>query len=382
MSCTLRRSRWLSYGVLALIACHSEPANKPSVGSDTNWLRACMEDSDCGGSQCRCGVCTLSCDALDACGEIPEAQLCIEVGELSATSCRVGFADPTQQGICSQACGDDLDCGNEGGRAAYCIDGVCLPASGLTPNGSVLQLAGTREPDAGAIADSGAIAVPDADVSDAASVQDAAPLDAGGLIGSPLVTVGGMQIEFPVPQPKCPCVSDLPAGAAAPAPGDAEPNSYGNPSPAVEPSDSPLSGGISYLQCALPAPVWWFNVDSECIRYANCMVPCGTDADCPSGGTGSATPRCSMTGVCFLDCRGERTCPDGMACVTGADGAACFWPQDVLAPGCDAYCRQHPPPRDCDNWCAEAFVACDPDAGVNCCQGLSCTEGGFCDEVP
>jgi hypothetical protein len=226
----------------------------------------------------------------------------------------------------------------------------------------------------------------------ASNVADTEAIDAGtngatlddgdGLIGGPLVTIGQTELEFPTPQPECPCTSDLSPGTPAPAPGDVAGNVYGNPSPPAEPSSSPLEGGAYYLQCAMPAPFWWFNAETQCTRYLTCWVPCLSDADCPSGGSGSARARCATTGACFLDCRGEQACPDGMACVTGSDGAACFWPQDVAAPGCDGYCRQHPPPRDCDSWCAEPLVACDPDAGVNCCEGLTCTEEGYCDEQP
>ncbi len=406
--------------VALLWACDS---GRDGFGSDTNWLEGCTSDSECGAGDCRCGICTLACTDLAACGAVAHAQLCVETSELSTTSCRLGFDEPVAGGICTRGCSRDADCGPGGGSAAYCIEGICLPGAARTPRGSVATVAtggtGAAQLDAGSAgtasgaggssaasgsgagsggAGSGGAGSGGAGSGGASSggadggnvmVNDAGVVLTGeGQLGGgkPLAFPGSDEpFEVPYPQPMCPCQSDLPEGAAAPSPGDAPPNPYGRPQPPAEPSDSPLESGTSWLQCLSfggDHGSFWFVVETDCVRYDNCFHVCKSDADCPSGGSGSARQRCSTMGYCFLDCREDRTCPDGMSCVTGTDGAACYWAQDVLGPECPAYCRQRPAPRECENWCADLLVACNPDEGVTCCEGLICTEGGYCDDAP
>jgi hypothetical protein len=405
-----RGLRWLPW--LALLAA-CEPGGGKQVGSDTNWLQACTADADCGAGQCRCRVCTLGCSDLAACGAIEQAQLCIEASELSATSCRLGFEEPVAAGICTRACSSHADCGPGGGSAVYCIEGVCLPGAAATPRGSIASVA-TAATDAapidagrageggagggsgasgnGAAGESGASGSSAASGSGAAGEHGeagaggVAPTGDGQLGGGKTIShaESGTVLDVPYPEPQCPCQSDLPEGAAAPSPGDAPANAYGNPSPPAEPSESPLDARSIWLRCAVGtnSGSYWFVADTECVRYENCNHACQSDADCPAGGSGSARPRCSTMGYCFLDCREEQTCPDGMSCVSGVDGAACYWARDVLDPECPAYCRQRPAPRECENWCADLLVACNADAGATCCEGLTCTEGGYCDDAP
>lgn len=386
---TRRGGCWALCAAWLLCACQPGGKGAPAVGSDTNWLQACTDDRDCGTSVCRCGVCTLPCTDLAACAEIAAAQICIEASDLSATSCRLGFSEPASFGICSQVCDSHADCGTHGGTAAYCIEGVCLPAGAATPRGSIATLAAEASSD-GAALDASSPLDP-ATVGSGAAGEGAGGADAGAtgaigdgqLQGALVKDSSGAVMSIVSPQPRCPCESDWPSDVAAPARGEVDSNPYGNPLPPDEPTGSQLERMAYWLDCGTTGTTedepWWFVAESECVRYANCNVPCEQDADCPSGGSGTASPRCATTGYCFLDCRAERACPEGMACVTGTDGAACYWPQDVLSPACPAHCRQRPPPRECENWCADLLVACDSVAGVFCCEGLVCTSGGYCD---
>lgn len=317
---------------------------------------------------------------------------------VSAQGCRVGFTGEVV-GICVPACNRSEDCG---AATLQCVLGVCVPREALTPDGPVAMLpvkdgqasftpqardAGTRG-DAGGVTDAGSLSAagssPDAGATtapDARAATDAAPSNSDGLLTHGTTTEDGT--TFPNPKPVCPCSSDFDASTSAPQLGEVPKNAYGGPLPAITPTPLALAQG-SLLECAEsfalgdPYPQT-FKVSNECVRFASCPVSCQEDVDCPAGGSGAAVPRCAGTKMCYLDCRQGRSCPDGMACISGTDGAACYWPQDIYQPGCPGYCNAQPPPRECPNWCAEVLVACDLSKGVKCCQGLTCTAGGYCD---
>ena len=57
-----------------------------------------------------------------------------------------------------------------------------------------------------------------------------------------------------------------------------------------------------------------------------CTYYCNGDADCPTPGTGDATPQCQSLGdvvqnghtaACVLPCDGSTTCPNSMFCYQG-----------------------------------------------------------------
>ena len=80
---------WLFSGALLLPSCET---TDPGAGSNTNWLRSCETDAECGADlRCRCGVCSRACD--DDCSLLPSAA-CAPLGsadlrvEMDATAYR------------------------------------------------------------------------------------------------------------------------------------------------------------------------------------------------------------------------------------------------------------------------------------------------------
>ncbi len=389
-----RLCTWLAALLLLLVTAGcARRAEAPEVGSETNWI-SCESNDDCrDGARCECGVCTKRCGTSEECGAMGDGVACLEATAVSAGGCRIGFGGPTQ-GICVPGCDRSDDCG----EALQCVSGVCVPREAVTPGGKVEDLPvvdgqatiPTQPPTAGASAagdgaGSGAGQGGRASSSGAAGTAGASNAGSGSTDGGRLTrgTIDDSGYEHPQPKPQCPCTSDLGDDDIAPRVGEVDGNAYGLPAPPLLPTPV-ASAQMSPLECPMGGFIGglWpvqFPLESDCTLYAMCPNSCTGDPDCPAGGSGSALPRCAGTGICYLDCGSERSCPDGMACVRGTDGAACYWPRDVLVPGCKGYCESRPRPRDCDNWCADRLVACDEPKDVSCCEGLVCTQEGFCD---
>lgn len=104
-------------GLLTLTTCLSLACGRDlgGTGSDTNWLRACDDDAECGDLSCVCGVCTLECSSDSTCNRYGALE-CLSASALAACS---GSSVPAG-GICVAACDDS--------------DAVCDP---LSPNGSL-----------------------------------------------------------------------------------------------------------------------------------------------------------------------------------------------------------------------------------------------------
>lgn len=95
------------------------PNDEPQTGSQTNWLRACATDADCGSNSCQCGVCTHPCSTDDSCSDLPGAS-CVAPGDPAAVAVCNGSA-PAVGSLCLARCGSSNDCS---GRQA-CVAGVC-----------------------------------------------------------------------------------------------------------------------------------------------------------------------------------------------------------------------------------------------------------------
>lgn len=165
----------------------------------------------------------------------------------------------------------------------------------------------------------------------------------------------------------------------APRPGEAPPNAYGGP---VD-----INLGVDRL-CPLGTHLMRPS-GQACLLFVYCAPDCPDGGECPSVSTGTARPLCEpLGGYCALFCTNGETCPTGMVCMNPSTGASiggkpyervCAWVADDTSVGCPAHCKLDPIPRDCPNWCAAIGVACDPTKGVECCAGLSCGTGKFCE---
>jgi hypothetical protein len=124
----VRRSKmpWsgLMFGLLLLACGDPKKTPTPSVGSNSNWLKGCETDSDCGGKQdCQCGTCSLPCSDEDACNALADATCAKREDPALTASC--GFEAATAfYGRCLPRC-EAGSCGD--GQA--CVDGACVLAT-------------------------------------------------------------------------------------------------------------------------------------------------------------------------------------------------------------------------------------------------------------
>jgi len=120
------RLRWLVllFG-LSLLGCGDpkSPPPTPSVGSNSNWLKACEADGECSENRfCRCGTCTIDCSDDAACGVLPQAQCALGADFAVVATCGVELASSIG-GLCLPRC-EAGSCGE--GQA--CVEGSCVLA--------------------------------------------------------------------------------------------------------------------------------------------------------------------------------------------------------------------------------------------------------------
>jgi hypothetical protein len=111
----------LASAVWCAAACER---TEPGAGSNTNWLRPCANDGECGdGSSCLCGACSALCDS--ECSSLPNA-VCASPGSASV---REQCGATLDQGLCLPACAATADCA----VGQLCVDGACLELASPTP---------------------------------------------------------------------------------------------------------------------------------------------------------------------------------------------------------------------------------------------------------
>jgi hypothetical protein len=115
--------------LLALALIYGCQNGADSTGnSNTNWLRECREDSECGrGLACLCRTCTIACAAESGCGALGATATC-STGGAAAATCALGAA-PTA-GLCLASCAAGGTCSN----GQQCVDGACVAGATDTPD--------------------------------------------------------------------------------------------------------------------------------------------------------------------------------------------------------------------------------------------------------
>ncbi len=118
-------STWMG-GLLSILLCLGEsacsPESGPQTGSQTNWLRACQTNAECGDLACLCGTCTRSCDGGESACATLEGASCSNDGDLGAIALCGGQLPASR--MCMLPCPTE-GCGD--GRA--CVAGVCSPVT-------------------------------------------------------------------------------------------------------------------------------------------------------------------------------------------------------------------------------------------------------------
>jgi hypothetical protein len=127
-------------------------ATRESRGTDsnTNFLKPCTGDDECGGLTCLCGQCSRTCEANANCSSLPGG-VCRPNGE-HPSACG---ADPGG-GACAVACGSDRDCTALG---LTCVLGFC-EASALAKDGGFAGASGASGSNQGAGGAAGGTAFP------------------------------------------------------------------------------------------------------------------------------------------------------------------------------------------------------------------------------
>ncbi len=106
--------------------CGAEVNRAPAIEGNTNWLRHCEVDHDCGSEQrCLCNTCTAACTADSDCSRLGAPSLQCMTASTGAQQCEAALA-----GLCSSACQGDSDCAG----ALTCVTGLCLASSFSTEN--------------------------------------------------------------------------------------------------------------------------------------------------------------------------------------------------------------------------------------------------------
>jgi glucuronoarabinoxylan endo-1,4-beta-xylanase len=105
---------------IAAIGC--DPSSKPeTIDSQTNWLRSCQIDAQCGGdAKCLCGVCTAPCTDDTACED--RGVTCVDAGDEGAIA-QCGGARPPAAGLCMPRCDASSGCADK----QMCVAGLCTP---------------------------------------------------------------------------------------------------------------------------------------------------------------------------------------------------------------------------------------------------------------
>jgi uncharacterized protein YkwD len=119
-----RMQWWLRALVMVMFAACGDPQHhEPAVGTNSNWLRACVEDSECDdAAMCQCGACTSQCSSDMDCNALGAAH-CAKAGDPAVDAVCTADALGSAAGICLPSCEPG---GCKEGQA--CVAGSCVLA--------------------------------------------------------------------------------------------------------------------------------------------------------------------------------------------------------------------------------------------------------------
>lgn len=116
----MRLDAYLLQALLCALAIGCSPNDGPRTGSQTNWLRSCTTDLECGAQSCHCGVCTHSCATDAACSDLP-GSACVAAADPGAIAL-CGGSQPADAGLCMALCGN-----TQCAAGQSCVAGICSP---------------------------------------------------------------------------------------------------------------------------------------------------------------------------------------------------------------------------------------------------------------
>jgi len=115
--------RALSIVTLAVVACGDPQHHEPAVGTNSNWLRACVTSAECDdAAMCQCGACTAQCSDDMDCAALGFAH-CAHAGDPAVDAVCTADALGSAAGICLPSC-EPGAC--KEGQA--CVAGSCVLA--------------------------------------------------------------------------------------------------------------------------------------------------------------------------------------------------------------------------------------------------------------
>jgi hypothetical protein len=138
----------LLFGVLGMLACTQ--AVKPLPDKNTNWLKACEADAECGSElACLCGACTKACKSDAQCGETASGSKCLAAGDPAVQAVCGTKLEVTA--VCSAECKRDRDCDAQA-DGLRCQAGLCVPSAAsnepaaCTPGEVIAKICGQQCP--------------------------------------------------------------------------------------------------------------------------------------------------------------------------------------------------------------------------------------------
>lgn len=112
---------WLTFAFATVAGCG--PDEREGGDSETNWLKSCVSDNECGSLRCVCNVCSRSCVVDADCGH--DGVSCVNSSSVAACVSPAdgqsgrGAGNP---GVCLPQCVEDAQCS----PGFYCSAGACV----------------------------------------------------------------------------------------------------------------------------------------------------------------------------------------------------------------------------------------------------------------